>query len=50
MRGQLMLEAVPAHWSDADAADVLAPLCEVIGKDLDRGLAGRRPALSGWLG
>ncbi|MFB8272912.1 hypothetical protein ACFC96_40875 [Streptomyces sp. NPDC055955] len=44
--GELMLEVAPAHLSDTDAADVLAPLCEAIGKPLDHGLAARRYAIS----
>ncbi|MFB8000120.1 hypothetical protein ACFC4G_46055 [Streptomyces sp. NPDC056002] len=45
--GELMLEAAPAHLSDTDAADVLAPLCDAIGKPLDHALAARRYAISG---
>ncbi|MFF1651099.1 hypothetical protein [Streptomyces sp. NPDC058240] len=30
--GELMLEVAPAYLSDTDAADVLAPLCDAIGK------------------
>ncbi|MER8159953.1 hypothetical protein [Streptomyces sp. NPDC094472] len=45
--GELMLEVASAYLSDADAADVLAPLCEEIGELLDRGLAARRFALTG---
>ncbi|WP_424893321.1 hypothetical protein [Streptomyces sp. XH2] len=45
--GELMLEVAPAYLSDTDAADVLAPLCEAIGEDLEFGLAARRYAMSG---
>ncbi len=45
--GELMLEVAPAYLSDTDAADVLAPLCEAIGENLEDGLAARRYALSG---
>ncbi|MFE6462373.1 hypothetical protein ACFVP0_33620 [Streptomyces cinereoruber] len=45
--GELMLDVAPAYLSDTDAADVLAPLCEAIGEDLEAGLAARRYALSG---
>lgn len=45
--GELMLEVAPAYLSDTAAADVLAPLCEEIGKPLDHGLAARRYAMSG---
>ncbi|MEU5836435.1 hypothetical protein ABZ820_22575 [Streptomyces diacarni] len=45
--GELMLDVAPAYLSDADAADVLAPLCEEIGQDLEHGLAARRYALTG---
>ncbi|MER5359017.1 hypothetical protein [Streptomyces sp. NPDC002785] len=45
--GELMLEVAPAYLSDAAAADVLAPLCEQIGENLDNGLAARRYAMSG---
>jgi hypothetical protein len=45
--GELMLEVAPAYLSDTAAADVLAPLCEQIGEDLERGLAARRYAMSG---
>jgi hypothetical protein len=40
--GQLMLEVAPAHLTDA-AADILAPLCEAIGEDLEH--RSRRPLL-----
>jgi hypothetical protein len=42
-----MLEVAPAYLSDTDAADVLAPLCDAIGEELDHGLAARRYAMSG---
>ncbi|MBK3628309.1 hypothetical protein JHN59_26380 [Streptomyces sp. MBT49] len=45
--GELMLEVAPAYLSDTAAADVLAPLCEQIGEDLENGLAARRYAMSG---
>ncbi|MGW1819332.1 hypothetical protein ACWCQM_37980 [Streptomyces sp. NPDC002125] len=45
--GELMLEVAPAYLSDTAAADVLAPLCEQIGENLDNGLAARRYAMSG---
>jgi hypothetical protein len=45
--GELMLEVAPAYLSDTDAADVLEPLCEAIGEELEHGLAARRYALSG---
>ncbi|MFB8000256.1 hypothetical protein ACFC4G_46805 [Streptomyces sp. NPDC056002] len=45
--GELMLEVAPAHLSDAEAADVLALLCEAIGEPLEHGLAARRYAISG---
>ncbi|MFI1734516.1 hypothetical protein ACH40E_35960 [Streptomyces acidicola] len=45
--GELMLEVAPAYLSDSDAADVLALLCEQIGKPLEHGLAARRYAMSG---
>ncbi|WP_329564497.1 hypothetical protein OG711_38790 (plasmid) [Streptomyces uncialis] len=45
--GELMLEVAPAYLSDNAAADVLAPLCEQIGEDLENGLAARRYAMSG---
>ncbi|MFI0742653.1 hypothetical protein ACH4PU_31920 [Streptomyces sp. NPDC021100] len=45
--GELMLEIAPAYLSDTAAADVLAPLCEAIGEDLEHGLAARRYAISG---
>lgn len=45
--GRLMLEVAPAYLSDAAAADVLAPLCEDIGENLDHGLAARRYAITG---
>ncbi|MYZ34410.1 MULTISPECIES: hypothetical protein [unclassified Streptomyces] len=44
--GELVLEVAPAYLSDTDAADVLAPLCEEIGEELEHGLAARRYALS----
>ncbi|MGW0828785.1 hypothetical protein [Streptomyces sp. NPDC002845] len=44
--GELLLEVAPAYLSDTDAADVLAPLCEAIGEDLENGFAARRYALS----
>ncbi|MEU9095637.1 hypothetical protein ACIOEW_40030 [Streptomyces sp. NPDC087901] len=37
--GELMLEVAPAYLSDPATSDVLAPLCEQIGEDLDNGLA-----------
>ncbi|MEW2308910.1 hypothetical protein AB0918_09790 [Streptomyces sp. NPDC006864] len=40
--GELMLEVAPAYLSDTAAADVLAPLCEQIGENLENGLAARR--------
>ncbi|MFC8270332.1 hypothetical protein ACFUIZ_32125 [Streptomyces cinereoruber] len=43
--GELMLDIALAYLSDP--ADVLAPLCEATGKDLEAGLAARRYALSG---
>ncbi|MEU1378001.1 hypothetical protein ABZ442_30755 [Streptomyces triculaminicus] len=45
--GELMLEVAPAYLSDTDAVNVLAPLCEAIGEDLEHGLAARRYAMSG---
>ncbi|WP_341483514.1 hypothetical protein [Streptomyces longhuiensis] len=45
--GELMLEVAPAHLSDTEAADVLAPLCDEIGEPLENGLAARRYAISG---
>lgn len=45
--GELMLEVAPAYLADNDAADVLAPLCEEIGENLQSGLAARRYAMSG---
>ncbi|GAA4803034.1 hypothetical protein [Streptomyces ziwulingensis] len=42
-----MLEVAPAYLSDTKAADVLAPLCDQIGEDLDNSLAARRYAMSG---
>ncbi|MFJ4972802.1 hypothetical protein [Streptomyces sp. NPDC088755] len=45
--GELMLEVAPAYLSDTEAADVLAPLCEQIGENLENGLAARRYAMSG---
>ncbi|MFI5621460.1 hypothetical protein [Streptomyces sp. NPDC051567] len=45
--GELMLEVAPAYLSDTAAADVLTPLCEQIGEDLENGLAARRYAMSG---
>ncbi|MFF7365466.1 hypothetical protein [Streptomyces sp. NPDC008125] len=45
--GELMLEVAPAYLSDTDATNVLAPLCEAIGENLENGLAARRYALSG---
>ncbi|MEU2856559.1 hypothetical protein [Streptomyces syringium] len=45
--GELMLEVAPAYLSDTDAADVLALLCDQIGKPLEHGLAARRYAMSG---
>ncbi|MFE9413909.1 hypothetical protein ACFYN0_34765 [Streptomyces sp. NPDC006704] len=45
--GELMLEVAPAYLRDADAADVLAPLCNVVGEDVEHGLAARRYALTG---
>ncbi|MFB7076405.1 hypothetical protein [Streptomyces sp. NPDC056308] len=47
--GELMLEVAPAYLSDTDtdAADVLAPLCEAIGEELEHGLAARRYAMCG---
>ncbi|MER5227293.1 hypothetical protein [Streptomyces flaveus] len=45
--GELMLEVAPAYLSDADAADVLALLCEEISEPLEHGLAARRYAMSG---
>ncbi|MFC7965505.1 hypothetical protein [Streptomyces cinereoruber] len=45
--GELMLDVAPAYLSDTDAADVLAPLCEAIGKDLEAGLVARHYAFSG---
>lgn len=45
--GELMLEVAPAYLSDTEAADVLALLCEQIGRPLDHGLAARRYALTG---
>jgi hypothetical protein len=44
--GELMLEVAP-DLSDTDAADLLAPLCEAIGENLEHGLAAGRYALSG---
>lgn len=44
---ELMLEVAPAYLSDTDAADLLAPLCEAIGENLEHGLAAGRYALSG---
>ncbi|WP_447034626.1 hypothetical protein [Streptomyces sp. DSM 118878] len=41
------LEVAPAYLSDTAAADVLTPLCDQIGEDLDNGLAARRYAMSG---
>ncbi|MCX4775414.1 hypothetical protein [Streptomyces sp. NBC_01264] len=41
------LEVAPAYLSDTTAADVLGPLCDAIGEDLDTGLATRRYALTG---
>lgn len=37
--GELFLEVAPAYLSDTTAADVLGPLCDAIGEDLDTGLA-----------
>ncbi|MFB7552758.1 hypothetical protein [Streptomyces sp. NPDC056154] len=37
----------PAYLSDRQAADVLAPLCDAIGEELEHGLAARRYAMSG---
>jgi hypothetical protein len=45
--GELMLEVAPSCLSDTGAADVVAPLCEAIGEELEHGLAARRYALSG---
>ncbi|MFJ3728850.1 hypothetical protein ACIPYQ_40695 [Streptomyces sp. NPDC090045] len=45
--GELMPEVAPAYLSDEQAADVLALLCDQIGKDLEHGLAARRYAMSG---
>jgi hypothetical protein len=45
--GELMLEVAPAYLSDTAAADILAPLCDAIGEELEHGLAARRYALSG---
>ncbi|WP_138894283.1 hypothetical protein [Streptomyces chryseus] len=45
--GELMLEVAPAYLSDTAATDVLAPLCEEIGENLESGLAARRYAMSG---
>ncbi|MFF3214116.1 hypothetical protein ACFYYB_26000 [Streptomyces sp. NPDC002886] len=45
--GELFLEVAPAYLSDGAAADVLGPLCDAIGEDLDTGLATRRYALTG---
>ncbi|MEU0344644.1 hypothetical protein ABZ092_38365 [Streptomyces bobili] len=42
-----MLEVAPPYLSDIAAADVLAPLCDAIGEELETGLAARRYALSG---
>ena len=44
--GELMLEVAPAHLSDTQAADILAPLCDENGELLDHGLAARRYALT----
>lgn len=45
--GELMLEVAPAYLSDTAASEVLAPLCEEIGENLEAGLAARRYAMSG---
>ncbi|MFE2015640.1 hypothetical protein [Streptomyces sp. NPDC059491] len=45
--GELLLDVAPAYLSDTEAADILAPLCNEIGEDLDHGLAARRYALTG---
>jgi hypothetical protein len=45
--GELMLEVAPSCLSDTGAADVVAPLCEAIGEELEHGLAARRYGLSG---
>ncbi|MEU7649226.1 hypothetical protein [Streptomyces huasconensis] len=45
--GELMLEVAPAYLTDAEAADVLAPLCDEIGETVENGLAVRRYALTG---
>jgi hypothetical protein len=45
--GELMLEVAPAYLSDTEAADVLAPLCEEIGKTVPDALAARRYAITG---
>lgn len=42
--GELMLQVAPGYLADTDAARVLAPLCEEIGKELQEGLAARRYA------
>ncbi len=44
---ELMREVAPAYLSDTDAADLLAPLCEARGENLEHGLAAGRYALSG---
>ncbi|WP_407842061.1 hypothetical protein ACE1OC_42675 (plasmid) [Streptomyces sp. DSM 116496] len=46
-RGELFLEVAPAYLSYGAAADVLGPLCDVIGEYLDTGLSARRYALTG---
>lgn len=37
-----MLEVAPAYLSHTAAAEVLAPLCDAIGEELQTGLAARR--------
>ncbi|MEU9182040.1 hypothetical protein AB0C90_35490 [Streptomyces sp. NPDC048550] len=41
-----MLEAGPAYLSDEQAADVLPPLYDQIGEDLEHGLAAHRSSMS----
>ncbi|MGW2777332.1 hypothetical protein ACWC4C_33355 [Streptomyces olivaceoviridis] len=45
--GELLPEVAPVYLSDADAAGVLALLCEQIGEPLVQGLAARRYAIFG---
>ncbi|UQA97492.1 hypothetical protein [Streptomyces halobius] len=45
--GELMLEVAPAYLFDTAAADVLAPLCDAIGEELQHGLGPVRRIMFG---